>query len=114
MCVCEGEREKGRWVAGLCVHVCAFACAYICVCLCMHLRSSLWQVVEGVLICHLALQVKLENAGQLRGRGINNTKGPERKRGIEREGERERERERHRMQEISLIGSRMQSNPTNI
>lgn len=44
-------------------------------------------VIEGVLICQPALQVKLESLGQLRGRGINNTIGPARER------ERERGRE---------------------
>lgn len=88
MCVCELSvcvREKERRADGLpvCVYVCAFASAYICECVRVQLRSSLWRVVEGVLICHLALQVKLESSGRLRGRGINNTKG--RERGRERE-----------------------------
>lgn len=70
--MCVKEKKKGRQVAWLC----ASLPKRICVCS----KSSLRQVVEGVLICHLALQVKLEISGQLRGRGINNTKGCERER----------------------------------
>lgn len=40
----------------------------------------MWQGVEGVLICHLAQQVKLESSESVRGRGINNTKGLQRER----------------------------------
>lgn len=56
------------------------------VCICVGLKSSFWQLVEGVLICHLALQVKLEISGRLRGRGINNTKGWDSERERDREG----------------------------
>lgn len=84
--VCVREKDRRADGLPLCVHVCAFACVYtVCVCVCVHLRSSLWWVVEGVLICHLALQVKPESSRQLRGRGINNTKGRERERERERE-----------------------------
>ncbi len=69
--------------------VCMCVCLHVCVCVRVYLRSSLWQVVEGVLICHLALQVKPETFGRLRGRGINNTKGGERERGRQRERKRE-------------------------
>lgn len=70
------ERRADGW---LFVWGCANLHVHICVCVCVHMRSSLWRAVEGVLICHLALQVKPENSGRLRGRGINNTKVCKRK-----------------------------------
>ena len=67
MCVCEKERRADG--LPVCVYVCAFASVYICECVRVQLRSSLWRVVEGVLICHLALQVKLESSGAAEGAG---------------------------------------------
>lgn len=61
------------------------------------------QGVEGVLICHLALQVKLESSESVRGRGINNTKGLQR--------ETEREEDCQEMQRITLSVSTMSAKP---
>lgn len=73
-------------------------------CMCFQaFKEFLVPGVEGVLICHLAVQVKLESCESGRGRGINNTKGLQR--------ETEREGDCQEMQRITLSVSTMSAKP---
>lgn len=101
--IVRGKKEKGRWDAlppALSVRVWLHVCMYMCF---QAFEEFLAPGVEGVLICHLALQVKLESSESVRGRGINNTKGLQ--------IETEREEDSQETQRITLSFSKMSAKP---